>query len=728
MSIIDRLSFGLRNKMPLILQTELAECGLACLGMVAGFYGLRTDLATLRHRYAVSQKGATLAQLMQTAEAMSLQSRPLKAPLASLGSLRLPAILHWNFNHFVVLKSIDARGAVIHDPGLGIRRIGMDELSRAFTGVALELWPGRDFMPRTEQQRISLRQLFGSIQGLRRSIAQILMLALALEVFAVAAPLFMQWVIDKVIVSADRGLLLTLAVGFWLVMLLQQLTGTARSWVIMFISTTLNIQWRANVFAHMLRLPASYFEKRHVGDVVSRFSSIDQIQHTLTGSFVEAVLDGLMTVLTLVLMYLYSPALASIAVAATLLYGLMRWAWYLPLRHATEEQIIHAAKQSTHFLESVRGIKTVKLFQRQDQRRASWLALLVDQINADLRTQKLQILFKLANGLLFGTENVLIVALGAKLVLDGHFTVGVLTAFIAYKTMFDGRVGSLIDKLFDFKMLQVQAERVADIVLTDTESAHGLIDAGDELASAPSIKVVDLRFRYSEQEPYVLNGISFEVKAGESLAICGPSGCGKSTLLNLLLGMLPLTEGDILIDGLSIRRLGVEGLRKIVGAVLQDDVLFAGSIGDNIAFFDAQPSRERIEACAALAAVAEDIERMPMRYNSLVGDMGTVLSGGQKQRVLLARAFYKRPRMLLLDEATSHLDVNNEQRVNAAVRGMNITRIMVAHRKETLATADRIITLSGGRILENTSLDQSGEEPPNSHAAPQPTQPLRTLP
>jgi ATP-binding cassette subfamily B protein RaxB len=712
MSIIDHLSFGLRNKLPLILQTEMTECGLACLGMIAGFYGLRTDLATLRNRYAISQKGATLAQLMQTAEGMGLQSRPLKAPLESLESLRLPAILHWNFNHFVVLESINARGAVIHDPGFGIRHVGMDELSRAYTGVALELWPGRDFKPRVEQQKVSLRQLFGTIRGLARSITQILLLALALEVFAVVSPFFMQWVIDKVIVSADRDLLLTLAAGFWLVMVLQQLTGTARSWVIMFMSTTLNIQWRANVFSHLLRLPVSYFEKRHVGDVVSRFSSIDLIQRTLTGSFVEAVLDGLMTVLTLGLMYIYSPQLGSIAVVTMLLYGLIRWAWYQPLRHATEEQIIHAAKQSTHFLESVRGIKTVKLFQRQDQRRASWLALLVDQINADLRTQKMQILFKLANGVLFGSENVLIVALGAKLVLDGHFTVGVLTAFMAYKTMFDSRVGSLIDKVFEFQMLQVQAERVADIVLTDIEPAHGLIEAEDELPQAPSIKVVDLRFRYSEQEPYVLDGINFEVKAGESLAICGPSGCGKSTLLNLLLGILPMTEGDILIDGVSIRRLGVEGLRKIVGAVLQDDVLFAGSIGDNIAFFDAQPDRERIEACAALAAVAEDIERMPMRYNSLVGDMGTVLSGGQKQRVLLARAFYKRPRILFLDEATSHLDVNNEQRVNAAVRGMHITRIMVAHRKETLATADRVITLSGGRIVENTALDTSDEKLP----------------
>ena len=701
MTFLNALSFGLGKKMPLLLQTELTECGLACLGMIAGYHGFRTDLATLRNDFPISMKGATLAQLIFTAQCMGLQSRPLKVELEGLEALGQPCILHWNFNHFVVLQSVKSGIATIYDPAIGIRKLSLSEVSASFTGVVLEIWPGREFQPRVQEQKVSFQQLFGTVRGLTRSLSQILLLALTLEVFAIVGPFFLQWVIDKVVLSADPDLLLTLAAGFWLVMILQQVTTAVRSWVIMYMGTTLSIQWRANVFTHLLRLPVQYFEKRHIGDVVSRFTSIDTIQHTLTTSFVEAMLDGLMAMFTLVMMYLYSPLLGTIAIVTTLLYAAGRWVWYRPLRLATEEQIIHAAKQSTHFLETVRGVKTVKLFQRQDMRRMSWLALLVDQVNADLRTQKMQIFFKLSNGLLFGTENILIIGLGAKMVLDGQFTVGVLTAFIAFKTLFDTRVSSLIDKMYEFKMLQVQTARVGDIVLSEPEPFSHVINSNETGSKAPSLEVTGLRFRYSEQEPYVLDDINFKIEAGESVAIRGSSGCGKSTLLNVLLGVLPLSEGDVLIDGVSIKRMGIDGLRQIVGVVMQDDVLFAGSIADNICFFDANPDQDWIEECARMAAVADEINAMPMRYSSLVGDMGTILSGGQKQRILLARAFYKRPRILFLDEATSHLDVFNERRVNNAVGQLDITRVIVAHRQETLATADRIITLVAGKMVQN---------------------------
>ncbi|MFZ6872518.1 peptidase domain-containing ABC transporter [Undibacterium sp. Di27W] len=711
MNFLNALSFGLGKKLPLLLQTELTECGLACLGMIAGYHGYRTDLATLRHDFPISLKGATLPQLIQTAQAIGLQSRPLKVELEGLESLNLPCILHWNFNHFVVLHSVKSGIATIYDPAMGIRKLSLNEVSTSFTGVVLEIWPGRDFQPRLhQQQKISLQQLFGTVRGLTRSLTQILLLALTLEVFSIIGPFFLQWVIDKVVLSADPDLLLTLALGFWLVMILQQVTMAVRSWVIMYMSTTLNLQWRANVFAHLLRLPVQYFEKRHIGDVVSRFSSVDVIQHTLTTSFVEAILDGLMALFTVVMMFLYSPVLGMIAVVTTLLYALSRWAWYQPLKTATEEQIIHAAKQSSHFLETVRGVKTVKLFQRQDMRRVSWLSLLVDQINADLRTQKIQIFFKLTNGLLFGTENILIIGLGAKMVLDGQFTVGVLTAFIAFKTLFDTRVSSLIDKTYEFKMLQVQTERVGDIVMSEPEAFSQQIIQNEHATKAPTLEVTGLRFRYSEHEPYVLDDINFKIESGESVAIRGSSGCGKSTLLNVLLGVLPLSEGDVLIDGVSIKRLGIEGLRQMVGVVMQDDVLFAGSVADNICFFDANPDQDWIEECARMAAVAEEINAMPMRYSSLVGDMGTILSGGQKQRILLARAFYKRPRILFLDEATSHLDVFNERRVNNAVGQLQITRVIVAHRQETLATADRVISLAVGKMVTN-DVNQIHREP-----------------
>ncbi|AEK63297.1 toxin secretion ABC transporter, ATP-binding protein, putative [Collimonas fungivorans Ter331] len=710
LTMLNRLSFGFKSILPLMLQTEATECGLACLGMLAGYYGYRTDLATLRRRFPVSLKGSTLRDLIAIAGQLELATRPLKLDLEDLAQLKLPCILHWNFNHFVVLQEVGPRSVTIYDPAFGIRKLSMDEAAKAFTGVALELWPNPGFKPAEEKQTVRLRGLLGRVSGLYRSFGQILLLSLALEVFAVVSPFFLQWVIDNVLVSADRDLLTTLALGFGLLMLMQQAITIARSWVLMYMSTTLNVQWQANVFTHLLRLPVAYFEKRHLGDVVSRFGAVGVIQHTLTTSFLEAILDGVMTVVTLALMFIYSPLLAWIAIAAMALYGLGRWAWFAPLRHATEEEIIHAAKQQTHFLETIRGVKTIKLFQRQDERRATWLSLLVDQVNADLRTQKLSLLYKSLNGVLFGIENILIIWLGARLVMDGNFTVGALMAFNAYKGQFDGRVSSLIDKFVEVKMLQLQGERLADIVLHRPETTHARNVDERETALTPSLEVRGLRFRYAEQEPYVLDGVSFRIAAGESVAIVGPSGGGKTTLINILLGILAPTQGEVLIGGQNVSHVGLDTLRRMIGTVLQDDVLFAGSLADNISFFDPQADHAWIAECARLAAIHQDIAAMPMGYNTLVGDMGTILSGGQKQRVLLARALYKRPQILFLDEATSHLDIEREQLVNNAIKSISITRVIVAHRPETINSADRAIVLVGGKVVEDPQLPAEAEQ------------------
>ncbi|MQA21691.1 peptidase domain-containing ABC transporter [Rugamonas rivuli] len=710
MSFLSDISFGFGAKLPMILQTEATECGLACLGMVAGYHGYRTDLASMRQRFPISLKGATLAHLIKIANRLSVGTRPLKLDIEDLGRLKLPCVLHWNFNHFVVLKEVGTKTITIHDPAFGMRKLSLDEASKSFTGVALELWPDANFKPREKKLPVRLRSLTGRITGLSRSFSQILLLAMSLEVFALVSPFFLQWVLDNVIVSADRDLLTTLALGFGLLMLMQQAVGGIRSWVIMYMGTTLNIQWRANVFTHLIRLPMQYFEKRHLGDVVSRFGTIDQIQHTLTTSFLEAILDGLMAVVTLVVMFIFSAVLGWIAVGAMALYALSRWAWYRPLLNATEEQIVHAAKQQSHFLETVRGVKAIKLFQRQDERRASWLTLLVDQINADVRVQKLQLLYRLLNGVLFGIENILIIWLGAKMVLDGNFSVGVLMAFIAYKGQFDSRVGSLIDKFMEVKMLQLQGERLADIVLTEPEDLHGTRESHLCVKLTEDIEICNLRYRYAEQEPYVIDDISLRIAAGESVAIIGPSGCGKTTLMNVLLGILPASEGDVLIGGINLKQVGIDALRGMVGTVLQDDVLFAGSIADNISFFDPQVDQQWVEECAQMAAIAPEIEGMPMGYRTLVGDMGTVLSGGQKQRVLLARALYKRPRILFLDEATSHLDIDKEYEVNAAVKALDITRIIIAHRPQTIATADRVIVLTGGKVVHDSAVPVANAE------------------
>ena len=698
MDALIRRALGGGRRLPAFLQTEAAECGLACLGMVACWHGHRIDLAGLRRRFTLSMKGATLAYLMQAAGKLQLSPRPLRLELDELSRLSLPCVLHWDLNHFVVLASVSEREAVIHDPTGGRRRIAIEELSRHFTGIALELSPTADFRPVDERRRVRLRDLTGAVTGLSRSLAQVVLLALLLQAVALLSPFYMQWVVDGAVVSEDRDLLTVLGLGFLLLAGVQVAISALRSWVVLYLGTSLNLQWLANVFAHLLRLPVSWFEKRHLGDVVSRFGAVATIQRTLTSSFVEALIDGVMAVATLAMMLAYSPGLAAVAVGAVAAYGLLRAAYYGPLKRATEEHIVHAARQQSHFLETVRGVQSIKLFGRQEERRARWLNLAVDAVNRDVAVQKLTLGFRSANGVVFGAERVAVVWLGALQVLDSAFSVGMLFAFLAYKEQFSARVAGLVDKAIELRMLQLQGERLADIVLAPAES---------DPASAPppvedaSIEVRGLSFRYSDTEPFVIRDCSFRIEPGESVAIVGASGGGKTTLVKIMLGLLAPTDGQVLVGGVDLQKLGVDAYRRLVGTVMQEDPLFAGSIADNVSFFDPDPSQEAVERCTRLAAVHEDIAAMPMGYHTLIGDMGAALSGGQRQRILLARALYKQPRILFLDEATSALDVERERQVNAAVRGLALTRILIAHRPETIASADRVIVLQGGRVAQD---------------------------
>ena len=693
------LSLGLGSpRVPIILQTEAAECGLACLAMVASAHGQLVDLRTLRQQFSISSHGLTMVDLVRMAEVLHLGARALRVEPEDLPQLALPCILHWDMSHFVVLVAVRRGVAVIHDPALGRRLVKAAELSRRFTGVALELQPQPGFVQAPPRPRVTLRQLLGPVSGLKRSLLQIAVLALALEAFVLLTPFLMQAVVDGVLPAADRDLLFTLGVGFALLVLVQAATAAARSWAVLVLSATLNQQWLVNVFAHLLRLPVAWFEKRHIGDIWSRFGSVQQIQKTLTTSFIEAFLDGLLVVLTLTVMALYSLRLTLVALVAVGLYALLRWAFFSRLRQASEEALVHEARQGSHFLESLRGVQSIKLFNAQGDRGSRFSSLVVHTMNAQITVRQLELLFSVLHRLLFGLERVAVIWLGALLVLDRQFTVGMLFAFFAYKETFALRVSGLIDKVAELKMLKLQGERLADIVLTAPESDA----APDHDGVLPgSIELRNVSFRYADGEPEVLRGVNLKIEAGESVAVVGPSGCGKTTLIKLMLGVHTPTEGEVLVGGRPLQHLGLRAWRDQVGAVMQDDSLFSGSIADNICFFSPQPDRAWLEQCARVAAVHEDIEALPMGYQTLIGDLGVALSGGQRQRLLLARALYKRPQVLLLDEATSALDVDRERTINHAVRQLALTRVIVAHRPETIASATRVIALHEGRVAQD---------------------------
>ncbi|MBV6778738.1 peptidase domain-containing ABC transporter [Xanthomonas euvesicatoria] len=697
--------------MKAILQAEASECGLASLAMVASAYGMQLGLPELRRRFHLSLKGIRLNQLIEIAQTLGFSTRPLRLDMEQLDQLALPCILHWDLNHFVVLAKVGKTKATILDPAIGERRLSLSEVSQHFTGVALELTPTAEFKQHKAAPSISARQLTGPIRGLWSALSQIALLSMALQVFVILAPFYTQWVVDQVLVSADRDLLVVLGLGFGLALLLQVGIGLLRGWSVVSLSSRLGLQWMSNVFAHLLKLPLDFFEKRHLGDVTSRMSSVQTIQHTLTTTFVEAMIDGVMAMVTLVLMLVYSWKLALVTLLAVALYLGIRAIAYRPMRDRTEQQLVAAAKQQTHLLESLRGMQSLKVTGEESVRRSTYENLLNDTVNQDVKLARMSLGFSTASQLVFGLERIAVIWIGARLALDNVFSVGMLVAYLAYKDQFAMRVSGLIDKWIEFRMLRLHGERLADIVLTPPEDDHALPHALPP--AEPSIEVEGLSFRYADGEPWVVKDCSFTIAPGESVAIIGGSGCGKTTLVKLLLGLLTPSEGTIRIGGHDLHKLGPRNVRAVIGVVMQDDQLFAGSIADNIGFFDTDFDLERIEAAAQLAAVHEDIAAMPMGYHSLIGDMGSSLSGGQKQRIILARALYRQPKLLFLDEATSHLDVTRERLVNEAVKHLQLTKVIVAHRPETIASADRVLVMEHGRIVQEVKLQQSCRLPVN---------------
>ena len=703
------LDFSFSHSVPVILQTEASECGLACIAMIANYYGYKTDLISLRQRYSISAHGATLKQIMNTAGQLKLASRPLKLEMEYLSKLQKPCILHWELNHFVVLKKVTATKIVILDPAVGQRSFTLEEASNLFTGVALELTPTSEFEKAEETNPLTFRSFWSRITGLKRSLANILALSLLLQFFALLGPYYMQTVVDDVLLTSDQNFLLVLSIGFAILLLIETTTSLFREMVIVNISTRLNIQMSSNVFHHLIRLPMDYFSKRHMGDVVSRFGSLDKIRELITTGVIAAVIDGLMAMITLIVMAIYNVKLTLIVIAILATYTLIRYLFYKPFKRLSQESIVSAAKENSHFMESLRAIQTIKLFEKETDRQSQWQNKLADRMNKGIKIKQWEIGFHTTNKLLFGLENVVIVFFAASAVIDQVMTLGMLYAFMSYKTRFTFSMDGLINKWIDYKMLSIHFDRLSDIVHTEKDKMqrdeyqgpYQLRQLEDKAVPLKGeIEVKNLAYAYSQADAPIFENINFIIKPGETVAFIGPSGGGKSTLIKCLMGLISPTKGEILIDGKPLRN--QPSYRQQIGGVMQDDQLLSGSITDNIACFDANFDFSKVVECAKVACIHNDIVRLPMQYNTLVGDMGTSLSGGQQQRIVLARALYRNPNILFMDEATSNLDTRNETKINNHIKELSITRILIAHRPETIKSASKILALANGQIQDVT--------------------------
>lgn len=691
---------GRSPHLPIIRQSEASECGLACLAMVARYHGYETSLASLRRTYNTSLHGMTLKTVANVAEAMGFTVRPLKVPIEIINQTRMPAIIHWDMNHFVVLKLVSRNKVIVHDPSSGIKTYRMEEFSKHFTGIVLELQPSTKFEEQSEPLRLRLNDLWSSVTGLKRGLIQLLFLAFFLQVHVLLSPIYLQTVMDEVLIRLNNELLLILAWGFGGFALINMLTYVLRGYLVVHIGANLSFQFASNLFNHLLQLPIDFFEKRHMGDVLSRFGSITPIKQLLTEGLIGSVLDGIMAITTLVMMAIYSPTLAFISLGMWLTYFSLRMLMYRYLRDREEEVLVTSARENSTFMESVRGITSLKLFGGEIERRQLWQNQYADSINASASLQKIKVWFEAVTMGLTALEIVVIIFVAAKMIMATEFTVGMIFAFMAYRASFASKASALVEHVIEFRMLTLHLERISDIVYTEAEDTqeNGILESQHPVIG--EIKLKNISYKYSFDSPKVLDNLSLTIHAGESVAIIGPTGCGKTTLFKILTTLFSPDEGEMLIDGQSIKQTGLTSYRKQIGVVMQEDGLMSGTLAENISFFDPEMNMEKIYEAAKDACIYDDIIALPMKFECQIGDMGTALSGGQKQRLTIARALYRKPRILFMDEGTSNLDVVTEKKINKTISALGITRIIIAHRPETIKSVDRILECVGGKLVE----------------------------
>ncbi|MEZ3201863.1 colicin V export peptidase/ABC transporter CvaB [Escherichia coli] len=690
--IINLLDLRWQRRVPVIHQTETAECGLACLAMICGHFGKNIDLIYLRRKFNLSARGATLAGINGIAEQLGMATRALSLELDELRVLKTPCILHWDFSHFVVLVSVKRNRYVLHDPARGIRYISREEMSRYFTGVALEVWPGSEFQSETLQTRISLRSLINSIYGIKRTLAKIFCLSVVIEAINLLMPVGTQLVMDHAIPAGDRGLLTLISAALMFFILLKAATSTLRAWSSLVMSTLINVQWQSGLFDHLLRLPLAFFERRKLGDIQSRFDSLDTLRATFTTSVIGFIMDSIMVVGVCVMMLLYGGYLTWIVLCFTTIYIFIRLVTYGNYRQISEECLVREARAASYFMETLYGIATVKIQGMVGIRGAHWLNMKIDAINSGIKLTRMDLLFGGINTFVTACDQIVILWLGAGLVIDNQMTIRMFVAFSSFRGQFSERVASLTSFLLQLRIMSLHNERIADIALHEKEEKKPEIEIVADMGPI-SLETNGLSYRYDSQSAPIFSALSLSVAPGESVAITGASGAGKTTLMKVLCGLFEPDSGRVLINGIDIRQIGINNYHRMIACVMQDDRLFSGSIRENICGFAEEMDEEWMVECARASHIHDVIMNMPMGYETLIGELGEGLSGGQKQRIFIARALYRKPGILFMDEATSALDSESEHFVNVAIKNMNITRVIIAHRETTLRTVDRVISI-----------------------------------
>lgn len=691
--------FSKPKNIPALISTEAAECGIACLCMIANYYGSNIDINFLRQSYSLSLKGITLRSVMKIADSLNFETRAVRLEVDHVKNLKLPAILHWDLMHFVVLKEVRKDTIVINDPSRGEIKLSINEFSKHFTGVALEINPAENYSLIYGKEKLNIGNFWSSLKGFNASIIKLILISVILQIVLFVLPFHIQLTIDQGIPSGDLDIIGGLAIGFLFIMIFGAFVETFRSWIIQVFLQTASYHFKGNAFRHLLKLPSDYFEKRHVADIISRLGSTDKITSFVTQGFVSAIIDGLICLISLILLFAYSAKLTLITIAFIFIVILINICFVPALKSRQESLIIHSAEEQSHLIETIRASIIVKIMGSEFDRESQWRNRYTKVINSNISSFKFGITLTFIVQILLSAQLILVVYIGSNDIVNSNgLSIGMLVAFLSYRQSFTDRILSMVSYAMQFKMLDIHLARLGDILLSKAENSNNrfLLDLN---SAKNALEFEGVRFRYGQYDPYILEDVSFHVNNREFLAITGPSGGGKTSLFKLMLGLQFPTTGTIHVAGQIMSSEIASAWRDRAGVVSQDDRLLSGTIADNISFFDPNLKLDSVIEAAKSAHVHDQIMNMPMQYLTLVGDMGSALSGGQKQRIILARALYRKPEILFLDEGTANLDVETENNIADLISNLNITRIVIAHRPALLNRADRIMTIKDGRVF-----------------------------
>ncbi|HWU91203.1 MAG TPA: peptidase domain-containing ABC transporter, partial [Kofleriaceae bacterium] len=696
---LARLAQHRRGRVPFVQQLEWTDCGAACVAMVLGLFGRDVTLDEVREVVGGGGRaGADALSLGRAAEWYGLRSRGLTIDLPHLKFLPAGTILHWEFNHFVVFERLTRRGAEIVDPARGRRTIPEAQLRTSFTGVALVF----------EQTDAFVAQRAGSgrwawygqqLAGQRHLLARVIVMSLLLRVFALAVPLLTAVLVDRVIPRADESLLAVVMIGLGGMLLFQVVTSLVRTHLLLQLRTNLDTRLTLGFVDYLARLPFDFFQRRSAGDLMMRVNNNATIREVLTTNMLSGLIDGLFVLLYIALIL----AVDALLGLATLALGAMQLAVLIVVRRRYRDLLARAldaqARSQSYLVEVLAGMSTLKAAAAEGRAVERWSNLYVDELNVSLDRGRTSARVDAVMGALTSGSPLVILMLGALRVIDGDLGLGTMLAVNAIAIGLLAPLASLVNAGLQLQLLGGYMDRVEDVLHTKPEQS------GPDTARAPKltgrVTLQGVSFRYGERAPLVVRDVSVDIKPGSTVAIVGTSGCGKSTLASLIAGLYRPVEGKILFDGHDLARLDLPSLRRQIGIVFQQPYLFAGSVRSNIALTDPGLPLDRVIAAARTACVHDDIDAMPMGYDTLIDGGGSSLSGGQRQRIAIARALVHRPALVILDEATSSLDAETERAVARELAQLRCTQIVLAHRLSTIAGADLILVMDRGEIIES---------------------------